>query len=89
MTIDTKKSLGGFSARDTTTGRSPVVEVRIAKKDHGEGVGAETVQQKGLRLYRSGSVKHLHGDKYLVTGDHGTYKVDNLEDTCGLCLRRI
>ena len=50
--------------------------------EQGKGMGAETVQAKGLRLYRSGSVKHLHGDKYLVTGDNGTYKVDNLEDTC-------
>ena len=48
----------------------------------GEGKSTETVQAKGLRLYRSGSVKHLQGDKYLVTGDNGTYKVDNLEDTC-------
>ena len=48
----------------------------------GEGKSTETVQAKGLRLYRSGSIKHLQGDKYSVQGDHGTYEVHYEDSTC-------
>ena len=42
----------------------------------------ETVQEKGLRLYRAGRVRHLHDDVYEVRGDHGTYEVDARKRTC-------
>ena len=58
------------------------MEQEYQQEAKGKGVGAETVQAKGLRLYRSGSVKHLQGAKYLVEGDHGTYEVHYEDSTC-------
>jgi hypothetical protein len=47
-----------------------------------KGKGTETVQVKGLRLFRGGKVRRLHGDVYAVTGDHGTYTVDAHHQKC-------
>lgn len=44
--------------------------------------GKETVQEKALRLYRSGKVRRLHGDVYQVQGDTGIYEVNAERQTC-------
>ncbi len=44
--------------------------------------GKETVQQKAIRLYRSGKVRRLHGDVYQVQGDTGIYEVNDERRTC-------
>ena len=42
----------------------------------------ETVQEKGIRLWRAGRVRRHLGDKYLVQGDGGTHEVDAAKQTC-------